>query len=154
MKNLTPQQFNKLLSESLEFYSGLFFRKNNFQENQLFRKVVSMVTSCYSMGKFSFLFLLSFFLLLCVSAKLTSSLISPATSISSKEDLEKDKSEKIETGSEEKNGNEGKVKPGEFILTHITNFAFLHQSKISYLKNNPNLPTTYSKVLQQPPKNF
>lgn len=106
------------------------------------------------MGKFSFLFLLSFLLLLCVSAKLTSSLISPATSISSKEDLEKDKSEKVETGNEEKNGNDGKVKPGEFILIHFTNFTFLHQSKISYLKNNPNLPTTYSKVLQQPPKNF
>lgn len=80
--------------------------------------------------------------------------ISSRTSTVSKQNIEKDKAEKIEASDEEKNENEGKVKPGEFILTHFANITFLHESKMSYLKNNPNLPTTYSKVLQQPPKSF
>lgn len=71
-----------------------------------------------------------------------------------KENIEKDRTEKIETADEEKNENKGKIKPGEFILTHHTNSNFFQESKISYRRNNTNLPTTYSKVLQQPPKIF
>ncbi|MFC3560618.1 hypothetical protein [Pedobacter jamesrossensis] len=91
-------------------------------------------------------------LLLCVNAKIVSSVICPVASIQSKEEIEKDKSEKIETSDEENNENEDIVKPVDFILTHISKISFLQESKISYLNNNPNLLTAYSKVLQQPPK--
>ena len=80
--------------------------------------------------------------------------ISARASTTSKQDIEKDRTEKIEVSDEEKNENEGKVKPGEFILTHIANITFLHELKINYFKDNSHLPTTYSKVLQQPPKIF
>lgn len=81
--------------------------------------------------------------------------ISTGTSITSKQDLKTDRAEKIETSEEEKNETKGKVKPGEFILTHIDHITFLYkQCNINYAKNNPNLPSTYLKVLQQPPRNF
>lgn len=106
------------------------------------------------MGKFSFLFILSILLLLCVSAKMVTPIISTRASTTSKQDIETNRTEKIEVSDEEKNENEEKVKSGEFILTHIANITFLHERKINYLKDNTHLPTTYSKVLQQPPKSF
>ncbi|WP_316735798.1 hypothetical protein [Pedobacter aquatilis] len=100
------------------------------------------------MKKIYLLFFLSFFVLLSVSAKAITPVISNLVKSLPKEDLEK---EKIETSDEE--GQEtGTLKTTEFILNQFCNSIFLRKLKITYSNHNIFLPTTYFKVAKQPPK--